>query len=264
MIKKIVEVDRDVEVEPLFAAWRTSRAGALWSSSNRSDARGSASSGSSRRTTRSTRRTFRTCWSRLSGGVASINSSERKRATDAQVDDENSRRPAEVSRDDRLARLRAQVLKFPKRVHLIGNTQTAFAAAKLGRSVSCRSRLVSWPVMILNPGPLLAITNGFTTTFHHGRLMVPKTVNRCRISNELRLNSPFQVVRIPWKQLATLAVRIVGGFTQRIVSIELERPAEPAVEPNKELSLIELPARLVAIDLTLSRIGSNSIRRYRL
>ena len=71
-----------------------------------------------------------------------------------------------------------------------GDEQSAFGPAKLGRSLNCRSRFRSWPVVILNPGPLLAITNGFKTTFHHGRLMVPKMVNRCRISNELRPNSP--------------------------------------------------------------------------
>src|SRR6185295_15848650 len=82
-------------------------------------------------------------------------------------------------------------LKFPNRVHLMfGAEQSAFGPAKLGRSLNCRSRLRSWPVVILKPGPVLATINGFSTTFHHGRLTVPKTVNRCRISNELRSYSP--------------------------------------------------------------------------
>src|SRR6185503_13532836 len=84
-------------------------------------------------------------------------------------------------------------LKFPKRVHLMFCAeQSAFGPAKLGRSLNCRSRFRSWPVVILNPGPVFATINGFSTTFHHGRLTVPKTVNRCRISNELRPNSPVR------------------------------------------------------------------------
>src|SRR6185503_14859943 len=82
-------------------------------------------------------------------------------------------------------------LKLPKRVHLItGEEQSAFGPANAGRSLNCRSRFRSWPVVILKPGPVFAMTNGFTTTFHHGRLTVPKIVNRCRMSNELRPNSP--------------------------------------------------------------------------
>ncbi len=56
--------------------------------------------------------------------------------------------------------------------------QSAFGPAKLGRSLNWRSRFRSWPVVMLNPGPVLATTNGFSTTFHHGRLTVPKIVNR--------------------------------------------------------------------------------------
>src|SRR6185503_984600 len=82
-------------------------------------------------------------------------------------------------------------LKFPKRVQrMFTAEQSALAAAKLGRSLNCLSRLRSWPVVILNPGPVLAMTNGLNTTFHHGKLTVPMIVKRCRISNELRPNSP--------------------------------------------------------------------------
>src|SRR5690242_6740866 len=82
-------------------------------------------------------------------------------------------------------------LKFPKLVHLIFRAeQSAFGPAKLGRSLNCRSRFRSWPVVMLNGGPVFATTKGFSTSFHHGRLTVPKTVKRCRISNELRPNSP--------------------------------------------------------------------------
>src|SRR5215204_2343986 len=82
-------------------------------------------------------------------------------------------------------------LKLPKRVHRIVNEeQFAFGPAKLGRSLNCRSRLRSCPVVMLNPGPVLATTNGFSTTFHHGRFTVPKIVKRCRISKEPRPNSP--------------------------------------------------------------------------
>src|SRR6185436_3190705 len=102
-------------------------------------------------------------------------------------------------------------LKFPKRVHLILSArQLAFGPAKLGRSLNCRSRFRSWPVVILNPGPVLATMNGFSTTFHHGRLTVPKTVNRCRISNELRPNSPevsYEFIgnnALPWPSVSLL------------------------------------------------------------
>ncbi len=70
-----------------------------------------------------------------------------------------------------------------------------------------------------------------------------------------------RVVRIHRKQLAALTVRVVRGFAQRVVAIELEHSAEPAVEADEKLSLIELSARFVAIDFTLRRIGSKSIRR---
>src|ERR1043166_2763418 len=81
-------------------------------------------------------------------------------------------------------------LNLPKRVHLIVAEQGALSAAKLGRSLNWRSRLRSRPVVMLNAVPVFATTNGFTTTFHHGRLTVPKIVNRCRISKELRPYSP--------------------------------------------------------------------------
>src|SRR5215813_8706995 len=84
-------------------------------------------------------------------------------------------------------------LNLPNCVHLIaGDEQSAFAAAKLGRSLNWRSRFRSRPVVILNPGPVFATMNGFTTSFHHGRLTVPKIVKRCRISNPARPNSPLR------------------------------------------------------------------------
>src|SRR6476660_6255228 len=83
-------------------------------------------------------------------------------------------------------------LNLPKRVHLIVSEHGALAAAKLGRSLYWRSRFRSRPVVILKPGPVLAMTNGFSTNFHHGRLTVPNIVKRCRISNELRPNSPLR------------------------------------------------------------------------
>src|ERR1043166_10267167 len=83
-------------------------------------------------------------------------------------------------------------LNLPKLVHRIVAEQGALAAAKLGRSFDWRSRFRSRPVMILNPGPVFATMNGLTTTFHHGRLTVPNPVNRCRISNPARPNSPVR------------------------------------------------------------------------
>ena len=94
------------------------------------------------------------------------------------------------------------------------------------------------------------MTNGFTTTFHHGKLIVPKIVNRCRISNELRPNSPVESYEFIGNSCATLTIRVVRSFTQRVVSVELERPAEPPVKAKKELTLIKLSTRLVAIDFT--------------
>src|ERR1044072_5523163 len=82
-------------------------------------------------------------------------------------------------------------LKMPNGVQrMFGAEQSAFAAAKLGRSFTWRSRFKSCPVMMLNGGPLFATTNGFSTRFHHGRFTVPKIVKRCRTSNRPRLNSP--------------------------------------------------------------------------
>src|SRR5215212_1385721 len=82
-------------------------------------------------------------------------------------------------------------LKLPKGVHrIVEAAQFALGPAKLGRSFTCLSRLRSWPVIILNPGPVLATTIGFSTSFHHGKLTVPKRLKRCRMSKELRPNSP--------------------------------------------------------------------------
>src|SRR5829696_3914722 len=82
-------------------------------------------------------------------------------------------------------------LKLPNGVHrIVEAAQFALGPAKLGRSFTCLSRLRSWPVIILNPDPVLATTIGFSTTFHHGKLTVPKRLNRCRMSKELRPNSP--------------------------------------------------------------------------
>src|SRR5688572_25251113 len=82
-------------------------------------------------------------------------------------------------------------LKLPKGVQrIVDAEQSALGVAKLGRSFTWRSRLRSWPVMMLNGGPLFPTINGLNTTFHHGRLMVLNSVNRCRMSKEPRPNSP--------------------------------------------------------------------------
>src|SRR6266481_6547791 len=83
-------------------------------------------------------------------------------------------------------------LKLPKGVHLInGEEQLAFAPAKLGRSVNCRSRFESRPVVILKGGAELATMKGLKVSFHNfGLLYVPKTENRCRTSKPPRPHSP--------------------------------------------------------------------------
>src|SRR5687768_1302974 len=69
-------------------------------------------------------------------------------------------------------------LKFPNAVHLIfGLSQLALADAKLGRSVSTRSRFESMPVTILKGGAEEAMMNGLSEIFH-GALMVPLRLKR--------------------------------------------------------------------------------------
>src|SRR6266404_1200769 len=84
-------------------------------------------------------------------------------------------------------------LKLPNRVQrMLMFAQSAPAAAKLGRSLYWRSRLVSRPVVILNGGPEFATINGLNTSLHQGALIVPTKVNRCRTSPEPRPNSPVK------------------------------------------------------------------------
>jgi len=76
----------------------------------------------------------------------------------------------------------------------------------------------------LNAWPVFATMNGFSTTFHHGRLTVPKIVNRCRISNELRPYSPEASYEIEHKHIPQVdhanfitGVRVVfpQGFVEK-------------------------------------------------
>src|SRR5262245_33534178 len=84
-------------------------------------------------------------------------------------------------------------LKLPKRVQrMLIFVQSVFGPAKLGRSLYCRSRLVSRPVVMLNGGPELAMMNGLKTSFHHGELIVPNKLKRCRMSNDARPHSPVR------------------------------------------------------------------------
>src|SRR6266850_2424073 len=87
-------------------------------------------------------------------------------------------------------------LNLPKRVHLMFGlmigSQLAPGSAKLGRSLYWRSRFVSRPVVMLKGGPVLATMKGLNTNFHHGALMVPISVKRCRTSPDPRPNSPVK------------------------------------------------------------------------
>src|SRR6266852_4176238 len=91
-------------------------------------------------------------------------------------------------------------LKLPNRVQrMLMFAQSAPAAAKLGRSLYWRSRFVSRPVVILNGGPEFATINGLNTNFHHGALMVPISVKRCRTSPEPRPYSPVKSYELTGK-----------------------------------------------------------------
>ena len=95
----------------------------------------------------------------------------------------------------------------------------------------------------------------------------PRQINRAedrKAVSDIKRAAPKladQIVRIHRKQRAALTIRVVRRLAQRVVAVELEHSAEPAVEADEELSLIELPTRFVTIDLTLGRIGPNTVRR---
>ncbi len=83
-------------------------------------------------------------------------------------------------------------LKLPKGVQMMlvpGLLQSIPSGANEGRSVNCRSRFVSGPVVMLNGRPDVAVMKGFKFTCH-GKLRVPAKVKRCLTSKAARPYSP--------------------------------------------------------------------------
>src|SRR5215217_4745143 len=103
-------------------------------------------------------------------------------------------------------------LKFPKRVHLMFSAeQSAFIPAKLGRSLNCRSRFRSWPVVILNPGPVF----DYERIHHHfPPWQIDGAEDRKPVPDIKRATSILarSIVRIHRKQRATLAIGVVTRF----------------------------------------------------
>ncbi len=168
MVKKVLKVDRHIQVVSLFR--RGSGTAPLWPCSNRRDSRWTSTS--------SRRRSWRRGPCLRRNRVALVDDAERKRTTHAHVNYKRSRSLAKVSRNHRLARQRHEIEVAEARAPDRRERAVCIWTSESRRSLTCRSRLKTCLVMRLNPGPVLATMNGFSTTFHHGRFTVPKIVNR--------------------------------------------------------------------------------------
>src|SRR5438309_9658269 len=69
-----------------------------------------------------------------------------------------------------------------------------------------------------------------------------------------------QIVRIPGKESAALAIRIPHTLAQEVTALDRELRVQPAVNEDEHLSLINPSTAFKLIDFTLSRNWTNTIR----
>src|SRR5215213_2424256 len=271
MIEKILEVDRDVEIESLLA--RNRGAATLWSGTDGGNPGATATAGHGwttwapwTATTRSPVRGHAGCWSLprrscLGSSITLVNKG--KRAADAQVDDKRSRSLAKVTRNDRFTRQRHEIevtktCATDRRCRAVcigsGKART-FVYLPVEIEILARRDIKTWS----------SVGDDKWIQYNLPPRQVNGAEDRKPMSNVKRAASKLsrRIVGIHREKHAALAIGVVRGLAQRIVTVECKHPTKPAIEADEELSLVELPTCLVTIDFALGRIGPNSVRRQR-